>query len=59
MTEKDDRGRGEAWRAVQGDERVTGELRLFGAAVEQRFGEEGVRQMLRAGGRPGAVPRPQ
>ena len=32
-----------------------GELRAFGTAVEQRFGEEGVRAMLRAGGRPGAV----
>ena len=52
---KDDRARGEAWRAVQGDKQVAGELRVFGAAVEQRFGEEGVRAMLRAGERPGAV----
>ena len=52
---KDDQARGEAWRAVQGDKQVAGELRAFGAAVEQRFGEEGVRAMLRAGGRPGAV----
>jgi len=52
---KDDRVRAEAWRAVQGDKQVAGELRAFGAAVEQRFGEEGVRAMLRAGGRPGAV----
>ncbi len=51
----DEKARGEAWRAVQRDERVAGELRAFGAAVEQRFGEEGVRAMLRAGGRPGAV----
>lgn len=52
---KDDRAQGEAWRAVQGDKQVAGEVRAFGAAVEQRFGEEGVRAMLRAGGRPGAV----
>ncbi len=52
---KDDHTKGEAWRAVQADKVVAGELRAFGAAVEQRFGEEGVRAMLRAGGRPGAV----
>ena len=40
---------------VQADERVAGELQAFGGAVEQRFGEEGVRAMLRTGGRPGAV----
>ena len=51
----DEKARAEAWRAVQADERVAGELRAFGAAVEQRFGEEGVRSMLRAGGRPDAV----
>ena len=52
---KDDRTQGEAWRAVQADRQIAGELRAFGAAVERRFGEEGVRSMLRAGGRPGAV----
>ena len=52
---KDDRVRGEAWRPVQADEQVAGELRVFAAAVERRFGDAGVRQMLRAGGRPGAV----
>ena len=51
----DEKARARAWRAVQADERVAGELRAFGAAVEQRFGEEGVRAMLRTGGRPGAV----
>ncbi|MBN8925276.1 MAG: hypothetical protein BGO51_10155 [Rhodospirillales bacterium 69-11] len=51
----DEKARGEVWRAVQADERVAGELRAFGTAVEQRFGEDGVRAMLRAGGRPGAV----
>jgi len=52
---RDDHTRGEAWRAVQADKQVAGELRVFGAAVEQRFGEEGVRAMLRVGGRPGTV----
>jgi len=51
----DEKVRAEAWRAMQADERVAGELRAFGSAVEQWFGEEGVRAMLRAGGRPGAV----
>ena len=50
--------RGETWRTVQADARVAGELRAFGAAIEQRFGKEGVRAMLRAGGRPGAVTMP-
>ncbi len=47
--------RGEAWRAAQADKPVVAELERFGAAVERRFGEEGVRQMLRADGRAGAV----
>jgi Ti-type conjugative transfer relaxase TraA len=51
----DEKTRATAWRAAQRDERVVGELRAFGAAVAQRFGEEGVRAMLRAGGRPGAA----
>ena len=51
----DEKARAGAWRAVQADERVSGELRAFGAAVEQRFGEEGVRAMLRPGGRAGVV----
>ena len=51
----DEKARATAWRAVQADERVAGELRAFDVAVEQRFGEEGVRAMLRAGGQPGAV----
>jgi len=34
-----------AWRGVA----------AFRAAVAQRFGDEGVREMLRAGGRPGMV----
>ena len=40
---------------MQADERVATELGRFGVAVEKRFGEEGVRQMLRARGRPGVV----
>jgi Ti-type conjugative transfer relaxase TraA len=47
--------RGAAWRAAQADKPVAAELERFGAAVERRFGEEGVRQMLRAEGRAGAV----
>ena len=54
-TATDEKVRAEAWRTVQGDKLVAGELRAFGTAVEQRFGEEGVRAMLRAGGRAGAV----
>ena len=55
---KDDRARAKTWRAVQGDKQVAGELRAFSAAVEQRFGEEGVRAMLRAGDRPRVVHAP-
>ena len=55
---KDDRAQAEAWRAVQGDKQVAGELLAFGAVVEQRFGGEGVRAMLRAGNRPGMVYAP-
>jgi len=57
-TAKDDQTRGEAWRAVQGDRQIAGELQTFGAAVGQRFGEDGVRAMLRAWGRSGAVTAP-
>lgn len=41
--------RAEAWRALQADSGVAGELRLFRAAVTQRYGEKGVRAMLRDG----------
>ena len=51
----DEKTHGEAWRIAQKDERVSAELSAFRAAVAQRFGDEGVRHMLRAGGRPGAV----
>jgi len=42
--------RGAAWRTVQADTPVAAELERFGAVVEQRFGAEGVRAMLRAEG---------
>jgi len=51
----DEQVRGEAWRAVQADTPVAAELERFGAAVERRCGAEGVRAMLRAEGRAGAV----
>jgi len=51
----DEQVRGMAWRAVQADTPVAAELERFGAAVDQRFGAEGVRAMLRAEGRAGAV----
>jgi hypothetical protein len=54
----DDRARGEAWQVVQTDQRVAGELHRFAAAVERRFGEEGIRAMLRAGGRSGTLTAP-
>ena len=54
----DDVARVQVWRAVQQDERVAADLRAFGDAVQQRFGEEGVRGMLRAEGRPGAITVP-
>lgn len=50
--------RGEAWRAGHADARVAAELQAFGAAVERRFGDDGVRAMLRADGRAGAVTAP-
>ncbi len=54
----DEAARAQAWRAAQRDERVAAELGTFREAVTRRFGEEGVRQMLRAGGQPGAVQVP-
>jgi len=54
----DQMAQAEAWRAAQANGRVEGELRAFSAAVEKRFGEEGVRAMLRAKERRGAVTAP-
>ncbi|MBS0642082.1 MAG: AAA family ATPase, partial [Proteobacteria bacterium] len=56
--EKDDAGRLAAWKVVQGDASLRAELQAFRAAVEQRFRADGVRAMLRAEGRPGAVQLP-
>ena len=44
---KDDRERAAAWRAAQANEQVAGELAAFERAVAQRFGDDGVRAMLR------------
>ncbi len=54
----DEKARGEAWRAVQKDKCIAAEFGAFRAAVTQRFSDEGVRQMLRAGGQPGMVNAP-
>jgi len=54
----DEKARGEAWRTVQKDEKVAVELGAFRAAMAQRFGDEGVREMLRAEGCAGAVTSP-
>lgn len=43
---------------MQADECVAGELGTFRDAVAQRFGDEGVQQMLRAAGQPGVVQVP-
>ena len=45
---KTDKERAEAWKATTSDKAVAGELTAFAAAVEKRFGEDGVRAMVRA-----------
>ena len=50
---KTDKERAEAWKATTTDKAVAGELTAFAAAVEKRFGEDGVRAMVRAD-QPGA-----
>jgi hypothetical protein len=52
---KDDRERVDAWRAAQANEQVAGELATFRRAVAQRFGDDGVRAMLRTAESRGAV----
>ena len=49
----DERAKAEVWKAAQGDGEVAREMQAFSAAVEQRFGADGARAMLRAeaGGR--------
>jgi Ti-type conjugative transfer relaxase TraA len=51
----DEKVRGEAWRTMEADKRIAAELGAFRAAVAQRIGDEGVRQILRVGGQPGVV----
>ena len=50
---KTDRERAEAWKAATSDKAVAGELTAFAAAMEKRFGADGVRAMVRAD-QPGA-----
>ncbi len=52
---KDDAGRAEAWNVAQSNNNPATELSAFAAAVEKRFGEDGVRAMLRAQ-QPGTKP---
>jgi Ti-type conjugative transfer relaxase TraA len=54
----DEAARGKVWQAVETSGAIAAELGAFRAAVEGRFGAEGVRQMLRAEGRAGAVSAP-
>jgi Ti-type conjugative transfer relaxase TraA len=50
---KTDKERAEVWKAATSDKAVAGELRAFAAAMEKRFGADGVRAMVRAD-QPGA-----
>jgi Ti-type conjugative transfer relaxase TraA len=50
---KTDKERADAWKATTSDKAVAGELRAFAAAMEKRFGEDGVRAIVRAD-QPGA-----
>jgi Ti-type conjugative transfer relaxase TraA len=45
---KTDKERAEAWKATTSDKAVAGELTAFAAAMEKRFGADGVRAMVRA-----------
>jgi len=45
---KTDKERAEVWKAATSDKAVAGELKAFAAAMEKRFGENGVRAMVRA-----------
>ena len=45
---KTDKERAEVWKAATSDKAVAGELTAFAAAMEKRFGEDGVRAMVRA-----------
>lgn len=48
----DEKVRAELWRGITADKSINDELRRFSAAVQQRFGDDTVRAMLRAEGRP-------
>jgi Ti-type conjugative transfer relaxase TraA len=48
---QDGKARAELWRSVMVDTSLDAELRRFSAAVQQRFGDETMRAMLRAEGR--------
>jgi Ti-type conjugative transfer relaxase TraA len=50
---KTDKERAEVWKAATSDKAVAGELTAFAAAMEKRFGADGVRAMVRAD-QPGA-----
>jgi hypothetical protein len=50
---KTDKERADAWKATTSDKAVAGELAAFAAAMEKRFGADGVRAMVRAD-QPGA-----
>ena len=45
---EDDKAKAKAWTAVQKDEAVSREIANFRAAAAKRFGEEGIRAMLRS-----------
>ena len=56
----DDKIRAALWRDITADKSTDAELRRFSAAVQRRFGDDTVRAMLRAEGRPveaASVPR--
>jgi len=56
----DQRARAELWTGITADKAIGAELQRFSAAVQQRFGDDTVRAMLRAEGRPveaASVPR--
>jgi AAA domain/BID domain of Bartonella effector protein (Bep) len=48
----DEKARAELWRGITADQAIGPELRRFSAAVQQRFGDEVVRAMLRSRGGP-------
>jgi hypothetical protein len=49
-TATDEKVRTALWRGMTSDKTIGAELRQFSAAVQQRFGDDTVRAMLRSGG---------